>query len=132
MDLARLEAVPLLADLPVADRAALAAVACETRAEAGDVLARDGVFEFELMAIEHGNAEIFRDGALVARLTAGDVVGEIGAFERRVANMTIVARTPLALITISGLDLRRLRCSAPAAVARMQGRLLRRRALVAG
>lgn len=131
MQLARLDAVPMFAELPSGDRAALAAVSCETRAHAGEVLARDGVFAFELIAIESGAADLYRNGTHVARLTAGDVAGEIGAFERRVGNVTLVAATPMTLITISALDLRRLRRSEPAAVARMQGMLLRRRALVA-
>jgi CRP-like cAMP-binding protein len=128
MDLARLDAVPPLADLPSGDRAALAAVARESRAEAGDVLVRDGVFAYELIAILSGEAELLRGGERVGRLVAGDVVGEIGALERRVGTATVVARTPMALITLSASDLRRLRRSEPAAVARMQGMLLRRRA----
>ncbi len=131
MDLARLDAVPLFAELPCDDRAALAAVCCETRVEAGDVLARDGAFAFELIAIESGDADLHRGGAHVARLTRGDVVGEIGAFERHVGSVTVIAATPMALLTISALDLRRLRRSEPTAVARMQGMLLRRRSLVA-
>ena len=131
MDLARLDAVPLFAQLPFADRAALAAVACETHVDAGEVLARDGMFAFELIAVESGDADLYRGGAHIARLAAGDVAGEIGAFERHLSSTTVVAATPMTLITISALDLRRLRRSEPAAVARMQGMLLRRRALVA-
>lgn len=131
MDLARLAAVPLFADLPFGDRAVLAAVSCETHVDAGEVLARDGVFAFELIAIESGDADLYREGAHVARLTSGDVIGEIGAFERRIGSVTVVAATPMTLITISALDLRRLRRSEPTAVARMQGLLLRRRSLVA-
>jgi CRP-like cAMP-binding protein len=131
MDLHRLDAVPLLADLPFADRAAFAALACETRADAGDVLVHDGVFELALIVIESGDAELLRDGQLVARLTPGDVVGEVGTLDRRLGSTTVVASTPMALVTISALDMRRLRRDAPAAVARMQGLLLRRRALVA-
>ena len=131
MDLARLDAVPLFADLPFRDRAALATVSCETHVDAGDVLARDGEFAFELIAIESGDADLYREGAHVARLTSGAVVGEIGAYERCIASVTVVAATPMKLITISARDLRRLRRSEPTAVARMQGLLLRRRALVA-
>jgi CRP-like cAMP-binding protein len=132
LDLARIDAVPPLAALAFADRAALASVAREARAFAGEVLVRDGAFRYELIAIESGEAELFRDGELVTRLTAGDVVGEIGALERHVGTVTVVACSPMALVTVSALDLRRLRRSAPAAVARMQAMLLRRRIRVAG
>jgi CRP-like cAMP-binding protein len=128
----RLDAVPLLAGLPRSDRAAVAAVAREAVAVAGDVLARDGEFLYDLIAVESGEAELFRGGELVALLKAGDVVGEIGAFERHLGTATIVARTAMRLITLSALDLRRLQRSEPAAVARMQGMLLRRRNRVAG
>ncbi len=131
MDLARLDAVPLFAELPCDDRAALAAVCSETRVDAGDVLARDGVFAFELIAIESGAADLHRDRVHVARLTSGDVIGEIGAFERHVGSATVTAATEMTLLTISAPDLHRLRRREPTAVARMQGMLLRRRALVA-
>jgi len=127
MELARLEAIPLLAELPSGDRAALAGVAREARADPGDVLVRDGVFAYEVIAIESGEAQLLRDGEHVARLAAGDVVGEIGALERLVANATVLAISPMRLITLSALDLRRLRRSEPAVVARMQSLLLRRR-----
>jgi CRP-like cAMP-binding protein len=132
MDLARIDAVPPLAELPFSDRAALAGVAREARAFDGEVLVRDGDFRYELIAIEFGEAEVFRDGELVARLCAGDVVGEIGALERHVGTVTVVARSAMQLVTISALDLRRLRRNAPASVARMQAMLLRRRLRVAG
>ena len=132
MDLARIDAVPPLAELPFDDRAALAGVACEARAFDGEVLVRDGDFRYEFIAIESGEADVFRDGELVARLTAGDVVGEIGALERHVGTVTVVARSAMQLVTITALDLRRLRRNAPAAVARMQAMLLRRRLRVAG
>jgi CRP-like cAMP-binding protein len=131
MDLARLEAIPLLAELPFADRVALAALAGEARVEPGELLVRDGVFAYELIAIESGEAELLRDGVPVARLSAGDVVGEIGALERLVGTATVVAGSAMELITLSALDLRRLRPSEPAAVARMQGLLLRRRTRLA-
>lgn len=128
MDISRLDAVPLFAGLPLSDRAALAAIAGEARADAGDVLARDGEFLYELIAIESGEAELFRGDELIQRLSTGDVVGEIGALERHVGTATVVARTPMRLITLNALDLRRLRRGDPAVVARMQGRLLRRQA----
>jgi CRP-like cAMP-binding protein len=131
MDLARLEALPLLAELPFGDRVALAALAGEARAEPGDLLVRDGVFAYELIAIESGEAELLRDGVPVARLTAGDVIGEVGALERLVGNATVVAGSAMELITLSALDLQRLRRSEPAAVARLQGLLLRRRTRLA-
>jgi CRP-like cAMP-binding protein len=131
MDLARLDAIPLLAELPVGDRTALAAVLCEARADPGEALVRDGVFAYDLIAIESGEAELLRDGEHVAQLTPGDVIGEIGALERVVANATVLASSPMRLITLSALDLRRLRHSEPAAVARMQSLLLRRRTRLA-
>ena len=132
MDPDRLQSVPLLSELPSGDRAAVATVARETRAEAGDVLVRDGDFRYELIAIEVGEAELYRGGELVERLGEGDVVGEIGNLERHVGRLTVIASSDMELITLSALDVRRLRCTAPVAVARMQGMLLRRRRRVAG
>jgi CRP-like cAMP-binding protein len=131
MELARLEAIPLLAELPFGDRVALAAFAREARADPGEALVRDGIFAYELIAIESGEAELLRHGERVAQLTAGDVIGEIGALERAVANATVLARSPMRLITLSALDLRRLRRSEPVAVARMQSLLMRQRTRLA-
>lgn len=128
MDLARLEAVPLLAELPAGDRLAIAELAREVAVDAGDVLVHDGEFTYELIAIEAGEAELYYAGEPVSWLCAGDVIGEIGSLERSVRSATVIARTPMRLITLSAWDLRRLRRSEPAAVARVQGRLLRRRA----
>jgi CRP-like cAMP-binding protein len=127
MQLARLEAIPMLAELPFGDRAAVATVACETHADAGDVLVREGAFLYELIAIESGEAGLYHDGEFVTTLRAGDVVGEIGCFERRVGTVTLVACSAMGLVTLSARDMRRLRRSAPAAVARMQALLLRLR-----
>jgi CRP-like cAMP-binding protein len=127
MDIGRLDAVPLLAGLPFTDRAAIAALAREARADAGDVLVRDGNFLYELMAIESGAAKRFCAGRLVEGLTAGDVVGEIGCLERQVGTTTVVACTTMRLLTLSAVDVRRLRHNDPAVVARVQGKLLRRR-----
>jgi CRP-like cAMP-binding protein len=132
MDIARLDAVPLLAELPFVDRAAVATVARESEATAGDALVRDGDFLYELIAIEAGEAELYHGGEFVARLGAGDVVGEIGSFERHIGTVTVIARSEMRLVTLSALDVRRLRRSAPTAVARMQGILLRRRRRIAG
>jgi len=131
MDIGRLDAVPLLAGLPYTDRAAIAALAHEAQADAGDVLVRDGDFLYELMAIESGAAERFCAGKLVEGLTAGDVLGEIGSLERQVGTTTVVARTTMRLLTRSTVDVHRLRHDDPAVVARVQGKLLRRRNRVA-
>jgi CRP-like cAMP-binding protein len=73
------------------------------------------------MAIEEGSAEVRRGDEHVAELGPGDFFGEVGMLgegERRTA--TVVATSPMRLITLDRWDLRRLEKSIPSAVERIR------------
>ena len=60
---------------------------------------------------------MLRDGEHVADLGPGDFFGEIGLLEKDLRTATVVARTPMRLITLTGWDLKRMERTMPEAVA---------------
>ena len=96
--------------------------------EEGRELVREGDFSYELWAIEEGEAEVLRDGEHLADLGPGDFFGEIGLLEKDLRTATVVAKTPMRLITLTGWDLKRMERTMPEAVARVRKVLEERRA----
>ena len=109
MDKARLKAIPLFANLDDHDLQVIATFADETSVSEGEVLVREGDFSYELMAIEEGTAEVRKGPDTVATLGAGDFFGEIGWLKNELRNATIVATSPMRLISLSTWELRRMR-----------------------
>ena len=109
MDKARLKAIPLFTELDDADLQKIATFANETSVSEGHTLVREGDFSYELMAIEEGTAEVQRDGQTVAELGPGDFFGEIGVMQNEMRAATVVAKTPMRLITLTHWELKRMR-----------------------
>jgi CRP-like cAMP-binding protein len=100
IDESRIAAIPFFAELPFADRAALAAAAGEYSVESGTALTTEGDFGHGFFAIEDGTADVFRDGAHVATLGPGDVFGEIALIASGRRTASVVATSPMRLITL--------------------------------
>ena len=109
MDKARLKAIPLFANLDDHDLQVIATFANESSFSEGDVLVREGDFSYELMAIEEGNAEVQHGGQVLATLGPGDFFGEVGVLQNELRNATIVATTPMRVITLTTWELKRMR-----------------------
>ncbi|MEA2295208.1 MAG: family transcriptional regulator, cyclic receptor protein [Solirubrobacteraceae bacterium] len=109
MDKSRLKAIPLFANLDDHDLQVIATFANETSVSEGDVLVREGDFSYELMAIEEGQAEVRRGDEVVATLGPGDFFGEMGVLKNELRTATIVASTPMRLITLTTWELKRMR-----------------------
>ncbi len=108
MDVARLTAIPLFSELSAEEARRLSAFATETSAGSGQVLMRQGDYSTELIAIEEGTAEVVRDGAVVANLTAGDVIGEMGLLEHKARSADVIATSPMRLLKLSHWEIRRM------------------------
>jgi len=67
----------VLASSDDAQRAAVAAVASERVAAAGDELTRSGEFGYHLYFVEEGEVEVLRGGEVIATLGAGSHFGEV-------------------------------------------------------
>jgi CRP/FNR family cyclic AMP-dependent transcriptional regulator len=124
----RLKSIPLFQTVPDEELRQLAPYANEASVEEGRELVREGDFSYELWAIEEGKAEVLRDGEHLADLGPGDFFGEIGLLEKDLRTATVVARTPMRLITLTGWDLKRMERTMPEAVARVRKVLEERRA----
>ena len=132
MDPNRLKSIPLFKDVEDEELSQIAPFAEEEQVEAGAYLVREGDFSYELMAIEEGEAEVLRDGKHVADLGSGDFFGEIGLLEKDLRTATVVAKTDMRLITLTGWDMKRMEKSMPEAVEKVRQVLEERRPPSAG
>ena len=108
MDPNRLKAIPLFASLDDQTRNDIASLASETSVPAGKELVREGDYAYEFMAIEEGEAEVLHGGKRVATLGPGDFFGEIAVLEKSLRLASVVALTPMRLMTLSRWDLKRI------------------------
>jgi CRP-like cAMP-binding protein len=127
VDPAHLRNIPVFSDLEDEELSNVAALAAEVSVPAGRELVREGDYSYDVLAIEEGTATVEREGAHIADLGPGDVVGEMGVLERSQRNATVRATSPMRLVTLTGWDIRRLRKSAPNAVAHLRNIVAERR-----
>jgi CRP-like cAMP-binding protein len=120
MDIAVLKRIQIFERLSDDQLARIAAYATEFSASPGEVIMRQNDYSYDVIAIEAGEAEIRRGGRLIARVGAGELVGEAGALGRQLRSATVTAVTPMRLIRLSGWDVRRLERIAPVALEQMR------------
>jgi CRP-like cAMP-binding protein len=114
VDSSRIAAFPVFADLPAAELDELAAAMREVEIEAGaEVITRDD-YGTALYFVEQGEADARPDGGEATRaLGPGDTFGEIGLLLTGQRTATVVARTPMQLLLLSGQDFERIRARVP-------------------
>jgi len=120
MDPARLKKIPVFADLSEGELGHIAALAAEVSVPESKELVRKGDYSYDVLAIEEGTARVERAGDTIAELGPGDVVGEMGVLQREQRNATVVATSPMRLVTLTSWDIRRLQKSVPKAVAHLR------------
>lgn len=116
MDPARLRKIPVFSDLDDDELSHIAALAAEVSVPDGKELVREGDYSYDVLAIEEGTASVDRHGEHIADLGPGDVFGEMGVLKREQRNATVVATSPMLLVTLTSWDIRRLQKTAPNAV----------------
>jgi len=109
MDPQELGQIPLFSDLAEDDLNALATYADEVTVSEGKHLVDEGGYAYDLFAIIEGKAQVIVGGEVVAELGPGDFFGEAGVIEKQQRNATVVAKTRMRLVTLTGWDLRRMR-----------------------
>ena len=109
MDPEGLKAIPLFSSLNDDDLKLVAMFVSEVSVSKGKHLVDEGDYSYEFFMIQDGKAEVSRGGEKIAELGPGDFFGEIGLLEKRTRNASVVAETPMRLITLSHWDLNRLR-----------------------
>ena len=120
MDPARLKKIPVFTDLSDEERDYIAALAAEVSVPEGKELVREGDYSYDVLAIEEGTARVDRHGEHIADLGPGDVFGEMGVLRREQRNATVVATSPMLLVTLTSWDIRRLQKTAAKAVAHLR------------
>jgi CRP-like cAMP-binding protein len=120
MDPARLKKIPVFADLSEGELGHIAALAAEVSVPESKELVRKGDYSYDVLAIEEGTASVDRDREHIADLGPGDVFGEMGVLRREQRNATVVASSPMRLVTLTSWDIRRLQKTAPKAVAHLR------------
>lgn len=141
MERSRVAEIPLFADLPEDELAAVASVASEVEIPTGQALAAEGRIGHSLYAVESGTADVVIDGATVRTIGPGDVVGEIAVFasppdsaapaevaEGGMRTASVVATSPMRLIGMFKRDVWALDRRAPIATERLRAMLAERRA----
>jgi CRP-like cAMP-binding protein len=127
LDPSRLKSIPLFKEIPDEELREIATFADEASVPEGVHLVEEGDYSYEFMAIEEGNADVLRDGQPIAQLGPGDFFGEMGLLEKDRRSATVVAKTPMRIITLTGWDLKRREKSMPQAVQQIRATMEQRR-----
>ena len=127
MDPSRLKQIKVFQNVADEDLREIATFAEEESVEQGEALVNEGDFSYEFMAIQEGEAEVQREGEQVATLGPGDYFGEVGLLEKDRRNATVIAKTPMRLVTLTGWDLKRMEKSMPEAIEQIRQTMEQRR-----
>jgi CRP-like cAMP-binding protein len=123
----KLDSVPPFDALSPETRKKFAVWVSELSVPEGKHLADQGDYAYELFVIEEGTAEVIQDGDTVAELGPGEMFGEMGVLEKAQRNATVIAKTPMTLITLSHWDVTRLAKESPEAIDQIRAVIEKRR-----
>jgi CRP/FNR family transcriptional regulator, cyclic AMP receptor protein len=124
--LAILRGVPLFADLDERSLQAVAILAHEVAAKAGDVLMVEGEAGGEFYVVVDGTVRIEQGDRIVRSLTAGGFLGEIALVERRPRTATATCVTDVRLLEVRAHEFERLLETLPAVHERIRAAIVRR------
>jgi len=114
VDTSRIAAFPDFAELPTEELDELAAAMSEVEIEAGAPVITLDDYGTAIYFIEHGEADVVHDDGEANRAVGpGDVIGEIGLLLTGQRTATVVARTPMRLLSLSGQDFDQIRARVP-------------------
>jgi CRP/FNR family cyclic AMP-dependent transcriptional regulator len=105
MDVGRLMNLPLFGELDHHDLSQIASRVNEVEIPAGTLLIEQGTLPYDVFVLEEGSVEVTRDGAPVATLGPGEVVGEIALLNPRRRTASVRATTPVRAIVLRTDDL---------------------------
>jgi CRP-like cAMP-binding protein len=112
VDASRIAAFPLLADLPAAELDELATAMSVVEVEEGAEVVTLDNNGTAIYFIEQGHADVLTDGA-TQTLGPGDTFGEIALLLTGQRTATVVARTPMRLLSLSDQDFQGIRARVP-------------------
>jgi len=126
MNVERLRRLPLFGELDHHDLSILSRWVREVVVESGDPIVEQGAMPFELFVIENGAAEVSRDGAPVATLGPGDVVGEMGLLKLQRRWATVRATALVHALSLDSQDLAEMSKQMPELADRLREIMARR------
>ena len=114
VDTSRIAAFLVFADLPAAELDELAGAMSEVQIEGGAKVITLDDYGTAIYFIEQGEADVLTDGGEGTQvLGPGDTFGEIALLLTGQRTATVVARTPMRLLSLSGQDFERIRARVP-------------------
>jgi CRP-like cAMP-binding protein len=114
MDASRLTAFPLLAGLPAAELDVVAGAVGEVEVDAGSTVVTRDDYGTAIYFVEHGEADVQSEtDEATQALGPGDTFGEIAALLTGVRTATVVARTPMRLLSLSDQAFQSIRPQVP-------------------
>ena len=114
METSRIAAFPVFADLPEAELDELAGAVHELAVAERSTVVNVDDYGDAVYFVEEGTAEVVNErGETTQTLSAGDTFGEIGMLLTGQRTATVVARSPLKLLSLSGADFERIRSRVP-------------------
>lgn len=100
--------IPLFQNLSAKELAAVDRLVTTIDVPAGRELIRQGEPGSELIAVVDGEAEVRRDGDVIAVRGPGTFFGEMALLLDRPRNASVIARTPMTIDVINRLEFRQL------------------------
>jgi CRP-like cAMP-binding protein len=114
VDTSRLATFPAFAELPEAELTELASAVREVEVDAGAEVVTLDHYGDALYLVEAGEAEVRTESDEPSRMLGpGDTFGEIGLLLTGQRTATVVARTPMRLLSLSGQDFGAIRERVP-------------------
>ncbi len=114
MDPSRIAAAPAFTDLPAPELDALAGAMGEREVEAGSEVTSLDDHTTSVYLVEQGAADVLSDGGeVVQALGPGDIFGEISLLLTGQRTASVVARTPMRLLSLADQDFQRIRARVP-------------------
>jgi len=113
VDSSRLAAFPLFSDLPAAELDEVTAAMSEVEVDAGSSVTTLDDYGTAIYFVEQGAADVLSDGGETQALGPGDTFGEIALLLTGERTATVVARTPMRLLSLSDQDFQQIRPRVP-------------------
>jgi CRP-like cAMP-binding protein len=114
VDKSRIAAFSVFADLPGTELNELAGAMSEVEVKAGAKVITLDDYGTAIYFIEQGDADVLTDGGEASQaLGPGDTFGEIALLLTGQRTASVVARTPMRLLSLSGQDFERIRARVP-------------------
>jgi CRP-like cAMP-binding protein len=104
VDVARIQNVPLFADLTAEQRQSVADKLEERSVETGRHLATEHGAGYFFFVIEQGTADVLHDGNVIASFGPGDFFGEAAIFRTFRRTATVTATSPMTVFAMFGAD----------------------------